>query len=358
MQIPPSLPDQQKLKKPDTPFAVRYVDSLAARPLLAYPGSILGVVGYGAERPEFLPPACPFVAAPLHPASGGEIFEIWTTASPTRPCQIGPVIGACGDDLAFGAVTLEEAENLSLEATVEQAYLNIFDFMDQTGFGAPIRFWNYLTSITADDGGLERYRRFNIGRHRAFSAGLRQNLPPAASGVGGHHGASVIYFLAARTPATPIENPRQVSAYEYPPIYGPHSPSFSRASIYAQGSHAQGGTQALFISGTASIVGHETRHRGDLPGQIAETIENLRALIAAAAQTAPTDNPPTDDHWAAKIYLRNPAYREAVTPAIDAMFGADSQRLYLHGDICRADLLLEVEAFRSLTQKFPLAHPP
>ncbi len=100
--------------------------------------------------------------------------------------------------------------------------------------------------------------------------------------------------------------------------------------------------EALFISGTASIVGHETRHPGDLPGQIAETIENLRALIGAAAQTAPA---PLSENWALKIYLQNPAYREAVNPAIDAMFGADSRRLYLRGDICRPGLLLEIEAF-------------
>jgi chorismate lyase/3-hydroxybenzoate synthase len=342
LQIPRSSPDRQPLEKPAPPFAVRYVHSFAARPLLAHPSSILGVVGYGAERPDFLPPAYPFVTAPLLPAAGSAMFEIWTTTSSSRPCQVGPVIGACSDELAFGAVKLEEAGNASLEATVEEAYLNIFNFMDRTGFCAPIRVWNYLTSITDDDCGLERYRRFNIGRHRAFSARLRQKLPPAASGVGGHQGASVIYFLAARTPASPIENPRQVSAYKYPPIYGPSSPSFSRASIYAQGS-----MEALFISGTASIVGHETRHRDDLPSQIAETIENLRALIGVAAQTA---SAPLSDHWALKIYLQNPAYREAVNPAIDAMFGGDSQRLYLHGDICRPGLLLEIEAFCHLGQ--------
>jgi chorismate lyase/3-hydroxybenzoate synthase len=281
--------------------------------------------------------ACPFVAAPLRPATSEEFFEIWTTGTPSRPCQVGPVIGACSDDIAFGAIKLEEAGSASLEAKVEAAYLRTFDFMDKSGFDTPIRFWNYLTSITGDDGGLERYRRFNVGRHNAFSARLRQKLPPAASGVGGQKGASVIYFLAARSPAKPIENPRQVSAYEYPLIYGPRSPSFSRASIYSQGA-----TEALFISGTASIVGHETRHRGDLHGQIVETTENLRALIGAAAQTA---SAPMAGHWALKIYLRETDFRNAVDPAIDAMFGTDVERLYLQGDICRPDLLLEIEAF-------------
>ena len=170
------------------------------------------------NAPRFLPPSVPFVAAPLLPAGGGEMFEVWTTSSPCQPCQLGQVAGACSADLAFGAVTLDETANVSLEATVEAAYLNIFDFLDETGLTAPIRFWNYLTSITADDGGLERYRRFNIGRHQAFSARLAEKLPPAASGVGGHRGRSIIYFFGGAHAGNPDRKPApgervQVSPY-------------------------------------------------------------------------------------------------------------------------------------------------
>jgi chorismate lyase/3-hydroxybenzoate synthase len=318
-------------------LAVRYVSRQSARQLASYPSVILGVVGYGSERPDFLPASCPFIAAPLLPALGTAMFEIWTVPSPTRPCQIGPVIGACTDDIAFGAVKLDDASAESLQSQVESTYSKIFDFMDRSGFDKPVRFWNYLTSITADDNGLERYRRFNIGRHNAFSARLRQKLPPAASGVGGLQGNSVIYFLSARTPAAPVENPRQMSAYEYPMLYGPRSPSFSRASIYSRDDMA-----ALFISGTASIVGHETRHPGNLQGQIFETTENLRALIDAAGHRSSV---PVTGYWALKIYLQNPAFHGPVDSAITAMFGAGVERLYLRGDICRPDLLIEVEAF-------------
>ncbi len=320
--------------KARSPFAVRYVDQDAARGILAQSGSVLGVIGFGADRPDFLPATCPFIKAPLSPATGGAIFEIWTDAAPMRPCRVGQAVGACNEDVVFGAVTLAEDGQACLEAAVEAAYLNIFDFLGETGFSAPIRFWNYLTSITGDDEGLERYRRFNIGRHRAFAARMRQAVPPAASGVGGHSGASVIYFLAAKQAAKAIENPRQISAYEYPPIYGPCSPSFSRASLYTQGS-----AETLFISGTASIVGHETRHCGNLSGQIAETIENLRAVIDAAG-------PRASGQWAAKIYLQDPAAQAMVDPAIDAIFDAGCERLYLLADICRSDLLLEIEAVR------------
>jgi chorismate lyase/3-hydroxybenzoate synthase len=316
------------------PFTLCYAGAAAAGALLAS-GQVLGVVGYGAARPAGLAADYPFVAAPLSPAGGEAMLEIWTAPGFIQPRQLEPVIGSCGKDVAFGAVTLREGRHETLEATVEAAYLAIFDFLDETGFAAPIRFWNYLTAITDDDNGLERYMRFNIGRHRAFAARLRQPVPPAASGVGGHEGASVIYFLAAREPARAIENPRQMSAYAYPPVYGPRSPSFSRASIYAQGNK-----EALFISGTASIVGHETRHPGDLAAQIAETMENLRALISAAGGKSCGD-------WFLKIYLQDTAFQDMVEPAVNALFGPDSQRLYLRSDICRTGLLLEIEAFRS-----------
>jgi enamine deaminase RidA (YjgF/YER057c/UK114 family) len=326
------------MQRAQAPLKLRYADQSTTYELLVRTDHILGVVGYGTERPDALPPACPFVAAPLLPLYGGPVFEIWTAASPTRPCQIGQIFGACSGELVFGGVQLEEGGGAALEDVVGKAYDEIFNFLEKTGFHEPIRFWNYLTAITEDEQGLERYKRFNIGRHGAFLTRLRQAVPPAASCLGAHEGASMIYFLAARTPARAIENPRQVSAYAYPPVYGPQSPSFSRAGL-----HAQDGAETLFISGTASIVGHETRHHGDLHGQVAETIENLRALVANSGRNISLV--PSED-WALKIYLRDPLYHEAVETALTAAFGAGSQRLYLHADICRSDLLIEIEALQ------------
>ena len=312
---------------------VRYLDPHGGRIECTDAANILGAVGFGVQRPDFLPLSCPFISAPLKSAMGSTNLEIWRTSSPCRAINFGPVTGACGDHLAFGAIPLPETRTTSLEEIVEAAYLAIFDFLDASGFTAPLRFWNYLTKITQDDAGLERYRRFNVGRHRAFSKRLREALPPAASGVGGNHGVSAIYFLAAREPAHPVENPRQMSAFAYPPLYGPQSPSFSRASIFHHG-----GGDLMFISGTASIVGHESRHAGNLHSQMAETVENLLAVIGAAGIAGLED-------WAFKIYLRDPAYLDAVDLALTASFGPAARRLYLQGEICRAELVVEIEAF-------------
>ncbi len=99
---------------------------------------------------------------------------------------------------------------------------------------------------------------------------------PAASALGFESGPLTICFFAARE-AMPlaIENPRQVSAYKYPEDYGPRSPTFSRASAIEL--HGQ---TVLFISGTASIVGHQTMHAGDVVAQTQETIVNIKATVA------------------------------------------------------------------------------
>ena len=53
-------------------------------------------------------------------------------------------------------------------------------------------------------------------------------------------------------------------------------PTFSRAALADLGA----GEVALFVSGTASIVGHETQHPGDVRAQTLETLNNLRAVLA------------------------------------------------------------------------------
>ena len=64
----------------------------------------------------------------------------------------------------------------------------------------------------------------------AYRRDLTGNVP-AACALGSRNGSPlVIYFLASRQPVTPVENPRQISAYDYPAQYGP-KPAFSRASI-------------------------------------------------------------------------------------------------------------------------------
>jgi chorismate lyase/3-hydroxybenzoate synthase len=143
-------------------------------------------------------------------------------------------------------------------------------------------------------------------------------------------------FIAARQPGVQIENPRQISAFRYPPQYGPRSPSFSRSMLLPGGAAAE----PLLISGTASIVGHRSRHADDAAAQLAETIGNITVLLAAAA--AKRDRP--FRVAALRAYLRRPDGADAVQGAIARQYGADVPLVLLAADICRRELLLEIEA--------------
>ena len=99
------------------------------------------------------------------------------------------------------------------------------------------------------------------------------------------------------------------------------------------------GTQrCFFISGTASIVGYETVHHGDVEKQTTETLLNIRTLL----QQEP-DYIAGQGKMLLKIYLRNMHDLDIVRARVTEEFGSSCSAVYLHSNICRSDLLLEIE---------------
>ena len=196
------------------------------------------------------------------------------------------------------------------------------------------------STATAD--GTERYRQFNTARQHALHACGRAvaGSVPAASALGAASDSPlVVYFLAGRTPPLFVENPRQVSAYHYPRQYGTHSPVFSRAALLRQS-----GSLTLFVSGTSSIVGHRSLHVGDTAAQTRETLTNIEALVGEANRVARGAH--FDLRAAGLQGLRAPPGRPAARSRRSwrQALGTGTQILYLQADICRADLLVEIEA--------------
>ncbi len=296
-------------------------------------GRVLGAIAFGAEAPAVAERDFPFVWVDMPVLGAGPMFEVWLSAQPVVREDVKGVVAARNDEVLFGAVQVEDRG--SLDEKTYLAYERIFDFLDDRGYPHLLRVWNYFARINSPADGLERYQRFCRGRHDAFAAKGRiiGQDTPAASALGSRDGPLTIYFLAAKTPGERVENPRQMSAYHYPAQYGPRSPTFSRA-MRVQG---RLGT-LLFISGTAGIVGHETQHPGNATEQAQETMVNLRAVIAQARIDA------AGGRLAFKAYLRHPDYLPVVRDCLSTAFGAQADVLYLQADICRADLLLEVEA--------------
>ena len=136
-----------------------------------------------------------------------------------------------------------------------------------------------------------------------------------------------------------LENPRQTSAFLYPRQYGPVSPAFSRATVkdWGQGKH-------LYISGTTSIVGHETLHIGNPLAQLEETLRNLEALLGHGDKTLGLPVGTVRELTQLKVYLHAPDILAPIQAMLTAYLGdSPVDVLYLQGDVCRADLMMEVE---------------
>ena len=326
-------------------------------------GDVLGVATFnGSPSGSALSPAqeIPIARVSTPVLVAPQVVEVWRAGAPTASGRHQRVSFRRTADMLFGCIAITESEvapppahragpaHSALHEATAQAYGEIFATLDAENCPHLLRVWNYLPDINGAAGGTERYRQFNTARQQALRRSGRalSGSVPAASALGAASDSPlVVYFLAGRTAPQFVENPRQVSAYHYPRQYGTHSPSFSRAALLRQTT-----SLTLFVSGTSSIVGHRSVHEGDTAAQTRETLANIDALLAEANRLARGTHFSRHE-LACKVYVRRPQDLATVQAELSGALGADAQILYLQADICRADLLVEIEA----TAMAPLA---
>ena len=203
------------------------------------------------------------------------------------------------------------------------------------------RFWNFVPHINASVGELDRYMCFCVGRANALADHeiplVGRKLPPASAvGTSGNH--LCVAFLAGSNALSPVENPLQVPAYEYPQRYGPRSPSFARAGLISND------PPALMISGTASIRGSESLHVGDFERQAQTALENLLAVSEAAGH-ADWLSARRDHHTCVRVYIRTAhLWQTHATWLEQNLLEGIEQFNVIQADICRSELLVEIEA--------------
>lgn len=292
----------------------------------------------------------PCLQVPMPSLSEDEaVCEYWSGSGSLKQAIHGDIHYQYDDEVLFGVMQLSEADfkpteaKTSLQQATESAYRQIFALTEQLNFPHIFRFWNYIPDINANSHELERYRQFNLGRYEAFLAFQRDVVGnvPAACALGFNQrqqesGLSIA-FLAGRIPPEAIENPRQISAYEYPEQYGPVSPTFSRASLIKLKQ-----SELLLISGTASIVGHATQHVSDAVIQAREAMTNIEAILGQANTIASNTFALVDLHY--RVYVRHPAHVPEIQDELMRYIGPLSNVAFFHAEICRQDLLLEIEA--------------
>lgn len=305
----------------------------------------LAVFGFGRSAPgRDLLPDPRYLNVPLQPLPGQAQLEVWRTAGPVEHGEQDGLRWASDGELQFGVLELEEPE-AGILPTSEVLYERLTAFWRRSDYPHLLRIWNYFADITQGDGDAERYRQFCVGRVRGLGA-LDLGALPAATAIGSRERRRVlqVYWLSARQPGAPLENPRQVSAYRYPREYGPQSPSFARA-LLPQSAPAL----PLFLSGTAAIVGHASQHADSLKAQLDETLTNLDSVIGAARALRPDLPPHLDASSRLKVYVRDAVDADRIAAQLSARLGDGVPYLMLQADVCRRELSVEIEGMHGVS---------
>jgi len=221
-------------------------------------------------------------------------------------------------------------------------------------FSDIVRQWNYIQKIVdyveIDGVTKQRYQVFNDIRGDYYGkADFTINGYPAATGIGQDLGGVVIGFTAFKTTredavVVPLLNPLQISAHAYSKgkLVGPSksTPKFERAKAVVRDGFAR-----IFVSGTASIRGEKTVFIGDVAGQTITTIENIEELISEQnlLDRGVIGGATLEDLSLIRVYVKFAEDMLTVQNICKEKFG-DIPIQYVVADVCRPDLLVEIEA--------------
>ncbi|QOD91014.1 pteridine-dependent deoxygenase [Lysobacter sp. CW239] len=311
----------------------------------------LAVFGFGTAAPASADPRYLQIGlqpqeaqAQAHAPPTRTPLEVWRGQPGVQRGRDGDVAWAEDGALQFGAIEIDEPDGEDIGTAAETAYRRLLAVTLQRGYPHLLRVWNYLDAITDGDGDDERYRRFCVGRARGLGDFDAACLP-AATAIGRVDGQRrlQVYWLAAKVPGVPLENPRQLSAWRYPRRYGPQSPSFARAMLPPSTA-----AMPLLLSGTAAIVGHESLHADSIETQIDETLANFDSLIATARQHRPTLPTHFGPRSRLKVYVRDLAELDHVAALLEQRLAPGVPRILLHAQVCRRELRVEIDGVHDL----------
>ena len=300
---------------------------------------VLLAVRYGATAPGLREADHPFIDVPNPVLCGPPRVEIWGTPERAARFRRDDLAWAEDGRALLGCLSRRAGDNIE-DVTLE-TYREMLALLDERGYPGLQRVWNYVPRINEDQRGVERYKRFNIGRARGFEVRFGEAAErqfSAASAVGTLGDRLIVCFVAGREPGTHLENPRQVSAPRYPSDYGPQSPSFARCTV----APADWG-RSVFLSGTGSVVGHETAHQGDPLRQLDEVVTNIDAVLDAAGIARSGGRLDAVRFDLLKVYVRHRGQFAAIRDAFARRLDPATPVIYLLADLCRTDLLVEIE---------------
>lgn len=217
-----------------------------------------------------------------------------------------------------------------------------------------VRQWNYIENISLFDDDHQNYQAFNDSRSHFYSQTDWTHGYPAATGIGTQSGGVMVELIALigeQLINKALDNPLQIAAHKYsqgvllgaidPCTRQRTTPKFERARIVGLPER-----QIIYISGTAAIRGESSVIANDITEQTRITMENIDHLIAPAhSQETGT----SFEYKLLRIYVKNPSQMEDARTYMKAYY-PDIKKIYICADICRDELLVEIEGIAALSK--------
>ena len=235
------------------------------------------------------------------------------------------------------------------ETTYEQAcdiFESIEDILAKEGFTLSdiYRQWNYIEGIVSLNNGKQNYQEFNDARSLYYSNSDWTGGYPAATGIGQSYGGVIIEINAFKGCChtnIAIDNPLQISAHSYSKevLAGNKkertTPKFERARML-------GGT--IYVSGTAAIKGESSIATDSAKEQTVATMEIMDFL------TSPQNTNATESLYdTLRVYIKREEDAPCIMEYMQQHYPAP-QKTYLICDICRPELLVEIEGVAHTAQ--------
>jgi hypothetical protein len=253
------------------------------------------------------------------------------------------------------------SKNSDTKAAADKAFEIVRNILsiENMSFDNIVRQWNYIGSILSisEQASIpaQNYQVFNKVRYDHYLKYRSIEGFPAATGVGMNYNGVMIDFCAVEPidekKIISIKNPKQINPYNYnhKVLEGisnqgrkeEQPPLFERAKLLTNSKKWR-----IFVSGTASIIGQETTAIGDLNEQTRVTIDNIKKLTSKenlVAHYPQISYEKPVNFSRIRVYVRNAGDIPEVKSICEDQFGT-VPAIYLHADICRDNLLVEIEA--------------
>jgi enamine deaminase RidA (YjgF/YER057c/UK114 family) len=250
-----------------------------------------------------------------------------------------------------------------LDATIHDQSMFAFEMLENILktegmlFSDILRQWNYIENILEFDSqatcSSQHYQTFNDVRTLFYSKNEFKNGYPAATGIGMNLGGIVIDFIAQKSnhiEIFPLKSPVQTDAHKYTsdvlkenyliPNIQKSTPKFERAKVVIQNKSG-----IIFVSGTAAIKGQNTIYQTDVDNQTKLTIDSINQLISSEniSQQLGINYNFEIKFSSVRVYVKNFSDMLVVSEICEQHY-TQIPIIIVNSDICRDDLLVEIEA--------------